>query len=316
MIAESTTSSLQKPSAQTALIQQDFSVVLDAYQNLLETGPSTEPSLRQALEHVLAHPGSLVRAQLAYRILAARSIEQSRALAVAIAIEYFHTASLIFDDMPAMDDASERRGSPCVHVLFGEATATLAALAFVNRGYALLWGSVGNLPDAARLVTTCLGAQGILNGQSRDLRFHTSPRRERDVMEVAEGKTVTLIRLTLLLPALVGGATTREQSLLEELATLWGLSYQIMDDFKDVLMASGETGKTAERDALLQRPNLPAAIGSEAACLRLNNLMSEARSVVERLQASDSNWAVLGQLQRVLDRDQSRVRSCLSFAAA
>ena len=127
-----------------------------------------------------------------------------------MAIEYFHTASLVFDDMPAMDDARERRGAPCVHHRFDEATATLAALALINRAYALLWQVLGSLPDAARdaaarLVGDCLGAQGILSGQSRDLQFESSPRREHDVLAVAVGKTVTLIRLTLLLPALIAG---------------------------------------------------------------------------------------------------------------
>ena len=323
MIAEAHTPNCPPPHQPTSslLTPEEFATVLEGYCGLMDVGPATEPRLRGALEHVLANPGSLVRAQLAYRILSARSVEESRALAVAVAIEYFHTASLVFDDMPPMDNATERRGSPCAHVKFGEATATLAGLALINRGYALLWQVLGTLPEAARLeasrlVTSCLGVQGILNGQSRDLNFHTSARREREVLEVAEGKTVTLIRLTLLLPAVVSGVTAEVQGQLEELATLWGLAYQIMDDFKDVLMSPEETGKTAARDANLHRPNLPAAIGLDSARIRLDTLMSEARTRVSRLQQRDPTWAILGRLQRVLDRDQERIQACLSVAVA
>ena len=53
----------------------------------------------------------------------------ARAKDLAIALEYFHTASLVFDDLPCMDNALERRGVPCVHFAFGEAGAILTALA-------------------------------------------------------------------------------------------------------------------------------------------------------------------------------------------
>lgn len=310
----------QRPAQEPLLSEAAFGAVLEGYRSLMDVGPVTETRLHLAIAHVLAHPGSLVRAQLAYHILHTHGVPEERAVAGAVAIEYFHTASLIFDDMPAMDNAVERRGSPCVHVLFGEATATLAGLAFINRGYALLWQVIGTLPeasrlDASRLVTTCLGVQGILNGQSRDLNFHTSARREREVLEVAEGKTVTLIRLTLLLPAVVAGTPGAVHGQLEQLATLWGLAYQIMDDFKDCLMTASETGKTAARDTNLQRPNLPLAIGLPAARIRLDALLDEARTLVDSMQRRHPAWQVLGRLQAVLDRDQQGIHQRLMAVA-
>ena len=310
----------QHTPASSLLSEAEFATVLDGYRDLMDVGPATEPRLRGALEHVLANPGSLVRAQLAYRILRTHALDEERALAVAVAIEYFHTASLVFDDMPAMDNALERRGSPCAHMKYGEATATLAGLALINRGYALLWQVIGTLPEparleASRLVTTCLGVQGILNGQSRDLNFHTSARREREVLEVAEGKTVTLIRLTLLLPAIVGGVAPAARERLEALATLWGLAYQVMDDFKDCLMTPAETGKTADRDASLHRPNLPVAIGLPAARARLDELMAEARTLVDGLQRQSPAWQILGGLQGVLNREQERIQTRLAVLA-
>ncbi|NJM12209.1 MAG: hypothetical protein HC889_10265 [Synechococcaceae cyanobacterium SM1_2_3] len=79
-------------------------------------------------------------------------------------MEYFHTASLIFDDLPSMDDAEERRGHPCPHKVHGESAAILGALALINRGYALLWKVLSRLPRqrrhrAAELVESCLGSR-------------------------------------------------------------------------------------------------------------------------------------------------------------
>jgi geranylgeranyl diphosphate synthase type II len=51
----------------------------------------------------------------------------------ALALEYFHTASLIFDDLPCMDNALERPGAPCVHVAFGESTEVDIDLTVVGR---------------------------------------------------------------------------------------------------------------------------------------------------------------------------------------
>ena len=297
----------------------EFERVRDGYHSLMDIGPETEPHLREVLEHVLDHPGSLLRAQLAYSIMLTHGVEEERCLAAAVALEYFHSASLVFDDMPSMDDAAERRGVPCAHVAHGEASATLAGLAMINRGYALLWEVIGTLPpdrgsEAARLVTDSLGVRGVLNGQSRDLNFRDSARRERDVLDAAAGKTVALIRLTLLLPALVGGADARTCAALEHLSTLWGLGYQIMDDFKDCLLSPEESGKTASRDGALHRPNLPATVGRDRAWDRLSGMQDEARSVVARLQER-GGWSVLARLQDVLDREQERIKSRLAATA-
>lgn len=303
----------------TLLSAEHYARVREGYHSLMDIGPDTEPHLRRVIEHILDHPGSLVRAQLAYGIMLSRGVAEEQGLAVAVALEYFHSASLVFDDMPAMDDAAERRGAPCAHVAHGEASATLGGLAMINRGYALLWDAIGSLPpalgaEAARLVTDCLGVRGILNGQSRDLNFRESAHRERDVLDIAAGKTVTLIRLTLLLPALVGGADAPTRAALEHLSTLWGLGYQVMDDFKDCLMSPEESGKTAGRDGLLHHPNLPATVGRDRAWERLSAMQDEARSVVARLQER-GDWRVLARLQGVLDREQDRIKSRLAAPA-
>lgn len=296
---------------------EDLNLVLEGYRTMMDLEPGTEPRLRAVIEHVLAHPGSLVRAQLAFSILRAHDVEIARAIAVAVAIEYFHTASLVFDDMPSMDDAQQRRSVPCAHVAFGEAAATLAGLALINRGYALIWEAISTLSPAGRLeasqlVTSCLGLRGILNGQSRDLNFAASPRRERDVMDVAYGKTVTLIRLTLILPALVAGVPNAERDDLEQLSISWGLAYQVMDDFKDCLMTSEETGKTSARDALFEHPNLPATIGFESAQARLCGLMRDAGATVARLERRPGAWSVLRRLHAVLEREHARIDARLA----
>jgi geranylgeranyl pyrophosphate synthase len=286
-----------------------------AYRTLLPLGPGVETHLRGVVEDALAHPGSLYRAQVAWGILAAHGVDAEAARAQTIAIEYFHTASLLFDDLPAMDDAGERRGRPCPHRTWGEASAMLGALALITRGYELLWRSLGGLTEARRqraaaLVGETLGLGGILNGQALDLQFAAAERSAADVLRVAEGKTVSLIRLTLLLPAITAGAGEADVERLERLARAWGLAYQVLDDFKDCLMSRDETGKSADRDAALGRPNLPRVAGWQPALERLEDLLAEAGDLLAELGGGGA-WRPLRRLQAVLAGELADVRERL-----
>lgn len=56
----------------------------------------------------------------------------------ALAVEFFHTASLVADDLPCMDDDDERRNKPSVHKVYDEATALLVSYALISAGYEFL----------------------------------------------------------------------------------------------------------------------------------------------------------------------------------
>lgn len=298
------------PSSRPALLDAaPYQFVREGFQTQLKPGANLERHLRGVLADALAHPGGLVRAQLAYSVMTALGGSRDSARAVGCAIEYFHTASLLFDDLPAMDDATHRRGQLCSHLVHGESAAMLGALALINEGYRLLWGIMGPLPEAARLASSalvgeCLGASGILNGQARDLHFGMGPRNAESVLQVADGKTVTMTRLTLVLPARVCGASPACEASLEAIATAWGLSYQIMDDFHDLMLQQAETGKTVARDAALNRPNLPLVIGMEPALQRLIAWLDESRNLISDLVTAVPGFEALVRLQGVLESEQ------------
>ena len=304
------------------LRDQEALEVRRAFAGLLPLGDGLEPRLRAVVVDVLEHPGSLARAQLAYGLGVRRGIEPECALRLAIAVEYFHSASLLFDDMPSMDDAAERRGRPCPHVVHGEAAATLGALGLITRAYALLWEAIGAGPAerraaAAALVAECLGVAGILDGQSRDVHFRRDGADPETVAEVAAAKTVPLVRLSMVLPALVAGEEGETLRRLESLAASWGLAYQVLDDFKDSLMGSEETGKTTGRDDGLGRPNVPALSGTGGALTRLRGLLAESRDVVDSLTARDGeSWGPLASLQDFLEEEAREVEERLAGKAA
>ncbi|MCP5531553.1 MAG: polyprenyl synthetase family protein [Akkermansiaceae bacterium] len=276
-----------------------------AFENSMGPMDRVEPRLAAAVQDLLARPGSMVRAVTAYLVGLEMGVAEEAARALACGVEYLHTASLVFDDLPAMDDARLRRGAPCLHIAHGEAVAMLAALAMINRGYALLWqGMRGARPqrrgEAADWVDARLGLLGVIGGQSHDLRGWRGQQSAAEVSEVAARKTGDLLRLTIVLPAIVGGGTDREIQLLDRLALLRGLAYQAADDLKDVLVSETGSGKTGNRDEELGRPNLILAEGFQATLRRFKRLRQTGDRVQAALPGPAERWGMLAPLRVTL----------------
>ncbi len=287
------------------LFERDFRSFLPLPENL-------DRHFEEALRHVLDNPGSLVRPRIVYQVATAYGVATEHAKDLAIALEYFHTASLLFDDLPCMDNATQRRGAPCVHLQSGESGAILAALALINRAYALSWRAVSRCSQTAQAEALAylehrLGVDGLLNGQSLDLHFATLPHDEETTERIAHGKTVSLIRLALVLPAILGGASILEVHLLERIATYWGLSYQIVDDLKDMHQSDQESGKTGARDVLLDRPNIASVIGTVGAVERLARLIHLGDRTLERLLVMRPALFFLRKLRSDLQEELVRV---------
>lgn len=298
--------------AATLMHLSNAALSAQAFKTSLPLPEALDPALEEALRHVLDHPGSLVRPRLISQMATAYGVEESAANDLAIAIEYFHTASLVFDDLPCMDNATARRGVPCVHFAFGEAGAILTALALINRAYALLWKSVAASAQVCQqpalgYVEQCLGVDGLLNGQSLDLHYGTLPHDRATTERIARGKTVSLIRLTLVLPAMLGGAPRREIRLLERIALYWGLSYQMVDDLKDVLQSDAGAGKTVARDAELGRPNAPAVMGVPGTVVRLRRFIRVGDRMLGRLMQLRPEVEFLVKLRTELDEELRKV---------
>jgi geranylgeranyl pyrophosphate synthase len=279
-----------------------------------------EPRMAAALQDILARPGSLVRAVIAYLVGIEMGLPEQSARAMACGIEYLHTASLIFDDLPAMDDARMRRGATCVHVLHGESVAMLAALALINRAYSMIWQGIHRADPKRRAaagewVDGRLGIGGVIGGQAYDLSGWRGEQSAADVSEVAARKTGDLLRLSLVLPAIVGRGTPREIQILDRLALLRGLAYQAADDLKDVISPEQDSGKTGGRDEALGRPNLVVAEGLPAAVRRFRRLSDVGDRVQAALPGSAERWIMLEMLKVPMPVSSAETESSMLSAA-
>ncbi len=290
----------------------DTSFLAEAFSSSLPLPALLDLNFKEALRHVLDNPGSLVRPRLVFQMGTAYGLEPAHAQELAVALEYFHTASLLFDDLPCMDNALERRGIPCTHLVYGEEGAILTALALINRAYALIWRAVAGCPQvrqfqALAFIEHCLGVGGLLNGQSFDLHYSALPRTLETTERIARGKTVSLIRLTLVLPAMLGRAPARDLQQIERISLFWGLGYQIVDDLKDVLQNQAQSGKTPARDAQLGRPNIAAVIGVGGAVRRLTLFIDMGDRALRSLVVSRPELYFLERLRGELQQELARV---------
>ena len=222
------------------------------------------------MRHTLLAPAKRVRAVLA--ILAARDLgtDGHAALSSACALEMVHAASLILDDLPAMDDASLRRGVPANHKLFGEATAILAAIALLNRAYGAI-AEDGLLSAAARvrlaeILSRSVGSEGLVAGQEQDLKWSSTKATRRDVELVHARKTAALFSAAAEMGAVVAGAGEEIIAVMRNFGMKLGLAFQILDDLLDATASRESVGKDVAQDG--RRPSLALSIGLEAAIVR------------------------------------------------
>ncbi len=223
---------------------------VDAELERLAPGPADEHDVvRRAMRYTLLAPSKKVRAVLA--LLAAELCGGGPALQAAAAVEMVHAASLILDDLPAMDNAPLRRGQPANHLVFGEATAILAAFGLLT----LAFESIARAYDAglARrlvlLLAEAVGLDGLVAGQAEDLAATERDLSFDTLVRIHHRKTGALFHAAAAAGALTAGASSDQLAALSAYARNLGLAFQIIDDLLDVTGRPEATGKAVRHDA-------------------------------------------------------------------
>jgi geranylgeranyl diphosphate synthase type II len=205
--------------------------------------PQIETKFNEAVEYALFSGGKRLRPVLTLLGAELFGAKAETIMPAAVAGEFIHTSSLIFDDLPCMDNAAERRGKTSVHEKFGEGLAILVAIGFLNASYGLVFVNHANLPERAMLahaeLVECIGAAGMIGGQSVDLALAkgaTAPQENLnyDYEAVRNLKTSALMRLSLRVGAILAGASTLDLVTLSRYSELLGDAYQLSDDLIDL----------------------------------------------------------------------------------
>lgn len=193
--------------------------------------------LRDGCEYALMNGGKRVRPAIVLAL--AEALGGKPAIHPALAIEYFHTASLVADDLPCMDDDDERRNKPSVHKVYGETLALLVSYALIAAGYGCIEKGGRGLLNADRVVALALqnsayntGLLGATGGQFLDI--YPPDLSLPTILEVIHKKTVSLFEITFVFGWLFGGGSEERLPLVKKAASHYGTAFQIADDLGDM----------------------------------------------------------------------------------
>ncbi|MDQ3179622.1 MAG: polyprenyl synthetase family protein, partial [Acidobacteriota bacterium] len=202
--------------------------------------PNIETQFNEAVEYALFSGGKRLRPVLTLLGAELFGGKAEIILPSAVAVEFIHTSSLIFDDLPCMDNADKRRGKTSLHEKYGEGLAILVAIGFLNASYALVFVNHNQMPERAMQahaeIVMCVGASGMVGGQSVDLALAKGAGAGEmgDFESVRNLKTSALMRLALRVGSILAGANYLELAHLSRFAELLGDAYQLSDDLIDL----------------------------------------------------------------------------------
>jgi geranylgeranyl diphosphate synthase type II len=203
--------------------------------------------LRDACEYALTNGGKRLRPLIVLLVAEALGCGLNVCDA-ALAVEFFHTASLIVDDLPCMDNDDERRSKPSLHKVYGEPIALLASYALMTAGFERIHLGAQAMREAGppfstfsdrvcvlalEVASRCSGILGATGGQFLDL-FPPNQNLET-VYEVIYKKTVTLFEVSFVFGWLFGGGSLDLLSQVKQMAYHLGMAFQIADDIGDMM---------------------------------------------------------------------------------
>ena len=218
------------------------------------------------------------------------------------AIEMIHTYSLVHDDLPAMDNDEYRRGRKTTWSVYGEAFGILAGDALLNYAFETAIGafeknaaSVTCIARALSVLAKKAGIFGMIGGQTADIEAEGKEDAitEETLLFIHEYKTAALIQASMMIGAILAGASDEEISKIEKCAYNIGIAFQIQDDILDVTGDSTELGKPVGSDAQNGKQTYVTLKGLEQAKADVDKLSKEA---VEILDGFEGEHAFLTQL--------------------
>jgi geranylgeranyl diphosphate synthase type II len=161
-------------------------------------------------------------------------------------VEYLHTASLIIDDLPCMDNAKTRRNNPSTHIKFGEAVTQLSSVVFLSLAMDALNLGVQDKEEMIRIgfivfskLSKIIGSEGVAGGQLLDLAMTNNDiknmyKEKIDLNEMIIKKTGALFELSFLVGWLFGKGDTEKIDDIKNASLYFSMIYQILDDLEDV----------------------------------------------------------------------------------
>lgn len=264
----------------------------------------------EAMNYSLLAGGKRLRPVMmleSYKLFAGDDADEAVVEPFMAAMEMIHTYSLVHDDLPAMDNDEYRRGRKTTHAVYGAGMATLAGDALLNfafetaidgaaRGTKLASydGDTDNRYFAAlKILSQKAGIYGMVGGQCADIMAENATDVPKDKMSdilsyIDENKTAALIESSLMIGAILGGASKDSVSAMEKAGSCVGIAFQIQDDILDIVGDQAEIGKPVGSDEKNNKSTYVSLNGMEAASAKVKELSEMAEEILKEQGFEDS----------------------------
>lgn len=249
-----------------------------------------QSQIMEAMEYSVMAGGKRLRPMLmqeTYRLFGGEGKEIEPFMA---AIEMIHTYSLVHDDLPAMDNDEYRRGKKTTHVVYGEAMAILAGDALLTYAFETAAKALDIEPQnpgigkAIRILSAKAGIYGMVGGQTVDVESENTCDMTKEKLDfIYRLKTSALIEASMMIGAVLAGATGSEQKIVEAVASKVGLAFQIQDDILDVTSTMEVLGKPIGSDEKNHKSTYVTYEGIEKAKQDVADLSEKAIAQMETL---------------------------------
>lgn len=214
------------------------------------------------------------------------------ALPYAVALEMIHTASLIHDDLPCIDNDDLRRGRPTNHIVYGESTALLAGDGLLLDAFGVIAQNKAvsaelNL-QAVGILSELTGSCGLVGGEYLDIIGENKELSEELLEKLYDCKTGALIRASAILGALAAGVSIMDERMMDAImyADGIGLAFQIIDDILDVKGTVESLGKNPGSDERANKTTYLRFYSIEEAEDMAYSLTRVAKSAVSKYESS------------------------------
>ncbi len=243
--------------------------------SVMAGGKRLRPMLMQETFHMFGGEGSIVEPFMA-------------------AIEMIHTYSLVHDDLPAMDNDDFRRGRKTTHIVYGEAMGILAGDALLNYAFETAAKAFSMYPEksleigkALQILAGKAGIYGMIGGQVVDVESE-GKKISKDTLDfIHELKTSALIESSMMIGALLAGASDEAVQDIEKVAKNVGIAFQIQDDVLDVTSTTEVLGKPVLSDEKNEKTTYVTLVGLEKARELVESISMEAIQLLGKYENGD-----------------------------
>ena len=254
-------------------------------------------TMAQAMNYSILAGGKRLRPMLILETSRMFGGEDKLAYPFMAAMEMIHTHSLVHDDLPAMDNDEYRRGKKTTHAVYGEAMGILAGDALLNLAYETAAKAFGmevvdaRVARAFAVLAKKAGVYGMVGGQVVDVESEKSddcPITREKLDFIYRLKTGALIESSMMIGAILAGASSDEVSRVEQIAAKLGLAFQIQDDVLDVTSTLEVLGKPVGSDEKNNKATYVTFEGLDKAVSDVERISKEAEEQLDDLGYDDA----------------------------